>query len=419
MTLAIDATYVGLGLIAAPLSLLRGRWSRTADHLRRRALTAPPTRSGDRRCLWLHAVSVGEIMTVRRLVARLADAFDDLDIVISSSTRAGVETAQKHFEGCEVFSCPLDLSPLVRRALDRVRPDAIVIVEHDLWPNFVRLARGRGVPVALINARLSPGSLAGYRRLSRLYPWPPRDLQALCVQDEISADAFAELGFDRERLVVCGNLKFDNPPSPASDLRAQMGFASDDWLLVAGSTHEGEEDVILDAFERIRAEDPRTWLVLVPRRVERAAEIVAAVEARGLSCRRWTESKTKGPDVLLVDTVGELAKLSAAGDVVFVGGSLAPIGGHNVIEPASYARPVVIGPRYHNFTSIVETFRRAEAIVIGRDGDDVIERLLELKRDPAAARALGERGKRCVDENAGAGERTLDVLRGVLHRADC
>lgn len=415
-TLVIDLVYVVLGLVAMLISLLRGRLARTMDHLRRRLFASPPAREGGRRCFWIHGVSVGEVMTVRRLVERLEEALDDWDIVISSSTSAGVEAARKAYERHEVISCPLDLGFTVRRAFDRVRPDAIIIVEHDLWPNLLRYAEAREVPVAIVNAHLSAKSLAGYRRLSMVYRWPPQSLAEICVQDETSAARFRELGFDEERIAVCGNLKFDNSPPDAGELRAEIGFDDHDWVFVAGSTHEGEEDAALDALAKLRESDERTFLILVPRRIERAESIERLIDARGYSHARWSVARRKGPDVLLVDTIGDLAKLCAAGDTVFVGGTITPVGGHNVIEPASFAKPVVIGPCYASQKSIIGTFLESEALVVVQDAAELVRRIVELKSDGSLATQLGRRAAEVVERNRGSGDATLSALSRVFGR---
>ena len=414
MTLIIDLVYVAIGLIATPISLLRGRMSRTVDHLRRRLFSSPPHRDGDRRCLWIHGVSVGEVMTVRRLVDRLEETLGDWDIDISSSTSAGVEVARVQYTGRAVISCPLDLGFAVRRAFERVRPDAIVIIEHDLWPNFLRYAEAREVPVAIINAHLSTKSRAGYRRLSVFYRWPPRSVTEVCVQDEASAAGFRELGFDEEQIEVCGNLKFDNPPADAGDVRAGLGFDDDDWILVAGSTHEGEEAAVLDVLAQLRQRSERTFLILVPRRIERVPSIERLIDARGFSQTRWSLARSKGSDVVLVDTVGDLAGLCAAGDAVFVGGTIAPVGGHNVIEPASFAKPVLIGPCYRSQRSVVGTFLDSAALVVVDDAADLVRRVVELHGDRARASELGRRALNVVERNRGSGEATLAALSRIL-----
>lgn len=395
--------------------LLRGRRGRVRDHLRRRAFAPIPQREGDAACLWLHGVSVGEVLAARGLVEQFVAAHPGWDVVVSVSTKLGLEAAQNAYPEYLVVSFPLDLSGRVGRAFDRLRPDLIAIVEHDLWPNFLRAACGRGVPVALVNARLSERSAARYRTVSRVLTWPPGELAAICTQDEASAERFAELGVPTDRIEVTGNLKFDNPPPPAADdLRDALGFSDSDWLLVAGSTHEGEDEMALDALRALRESDDRTFLILAPRRTERVAQVARLIQDRGFSHALWSSEPRRGPDVLLVDTMGDLARICGVGDVVFVGGTLAPVGGHSVIEPASLGRAIVIGPHYHKARGVVEDFRRRDAIEVAADSASLVTRIGKLKADPERAREIGARARQTVDENLGATARTLQALESLI-----
>jgi len=414
MTLFLDVVYLVLAVLGLVVACFRGRFGRSLDHLRRRLFRAPPRREGEKRCLWIHGVSVGEIQTTRRLARRFAEELEGWEVVVSASTAEGVRQAQAAYEGHLVFSCPLDFSFAVRRAFRQIRPDALVIIEHDLWPNICRYAAGAGIAVVLLNATLSERSLRGYRRLSRFYPWPPRSLELVCAQDETSASRFRELGYPAERVEICGNLKFDNPAPEAAELRAEMGFDADDYVLVAGSTHEGEEDAALDAFEALRKKDERAFLIIAPRRMERVDTIEAMIEKRDLTVSRWSTTKTRGSDVILVDTVGDLAKLCAAGDLVFVGGTIAELGGHNVIEPAHFARPIVIGPHYKNQKSIVSTFLVDDALVVVPDAAGFFDAILELYENRARATEMGERAAAVVGKNQASGDATLAALRRLL-----
>jgi len=415
LTLTLDVGYIVLALVASVVGLFRGRFAGMWDHLKRRGCAEIPLREGDRPCVWLHGVSVGEVLSARELVQKIAAEFPRWDIVVSSSTRLGVEAARSHYSERIVVSYPLDLSYCVRRAFRQLRPDLIVVVEHDLWPNFLRHAAARGTPVILANARLSPKSLRGCRFLSRVYPWPPRELAAILVQDEASARGFIELGYSEDDVDVVGNLKFDNPPPPqAEGLRAELQFEADDWVLVAGSTHEGEEVAALDALAELRRRDRRTFLILVPRRIERTDEIASLVAAKGFSHSLWSEERQRGPDVLLVDTIGALARISAVGDVVFVGGTLAPVGGHNVIEPAAFGRPIVIGPHYRNARSVVQSFVDGEGLLVVPNADEFVKTVVALKENPERAGELGRNAARTVRENAGAAERVLKRMKEFL-----
>lgn len=407
---AIMAT-AGTGLTG----LLQGRRGRVRDHVRRRGLDPIPERAGERPCLWLHGVSVGEVLAARRLVEQFVASHPGWDVVISVSTKLGLEAAQNAYPEHLVVSFPLDLSRRVGHAFDRLRPDLIAIVEHDLWPNFLRAASGRGVPVALVNARLSERSAARYRAVSRFMSWPPGELAAVCAQDDASAGRFGELGVPAGRIAVTGNLKFDNAPPPTAEgLREKLGFSDSDWLLVAGSTHEGEDEMALEALRALRESDERTFLVLAPRRTERVAQVARLIESSGFSHALWSSNPRRGADVLLVDTMGELARICGMGDLVFVGGTIAPIGGHSVIEPASLGRAIIIGPHYHKTPHVVDGFRRRDAIEVADGSDSLVKRIRELRADPARTREMGVRARQTVEENLGATARTLEALESLI-----
>ena len=420
--LVLNTVYVSGLAVAIPYLCLRGRSTQLWEHIRRRS-RGVPRREGKRPCLWIHGVSVGEVFSTRRLVERLAAEFPDWEPVISTTTRAGLEAARKAFPHLQVFSYPFDLSPMVRRAFERINPQLIVIAEHELWPNFLDYAGVTGVPVVLINGRLSERSEKGYRMLSRFISWPPPSIVRVCAEDETTAEGFRRLGVHPDRIRVTGNLKFDNVERLNGSWRPHPRAA--DWILVGASTHSGEEELLLDAFEDLHRADPAARIVLAPRRVERVKELEKLVRKRGLRSRLWSERRTcngngaiafeADHNVYLVDTVGELSRISAAADAVFVGGSLVPFGGHNVIEPASHGRPVIVGPHYHNFRQVVSAFLDREAVLIARDGDDLTQKLRLLKSDPGWAESMGARAVETISRHAGASERTLDVLRPLLN----
>jgi 3-deoxy-D-manno-octulosonic-acid transferase len=393
------------------------------DHIPRRFKDIPP-RAASRQCLWVHGVSVGEVLSVRHFLRLFSQEFPDWEIVISATTRSGIEAGRRHYPSTQIFSYPFDFSYLVKRAFDRVRPDLVIIVEHELWPNFLWHAQARGVPVAIVNGRLSQRSLRGYRWLSRVDTWPPPGVVTICVEDDVSAAAFRKLGVSPEAIRVTGNFKFDNIPKASSGVREELGFNGADWVLVAASTHQGEEKLLLDAFGALHKEDKRSRLVLAPRRVERIDKLAGLIEERGFRPLRWSKHPARSSaqnghgEVLLVDTVGELDKITQAADVVFVGGSLVPFGGHNIIAPAGIGRPVVIGPHYTNFRSIVSTFLDREALLVAKDGGDLSRKLQDLKNDPGRARGMARRAVEAVAENAGASERTIEALRPLVQSID-
>jgi 3-deoxy-D-manno-octulosonic-acid transferase len=433
----LDSVYLGLLACTVPYLWIRGKGRQVRDHIPRRFRDIP-ARPGGKPCLWVHGVSVGELLSVRKLLARFGQEFPGWEVVLSTTTRSGLDAARVHYPTAPVISYPFDFSYLVKRAFDRIRPDLILIVEHELWPNFLWQAQARHVPVAMVNARLSERSLRGYRWLSRVDTWPPPGIVAICTQDEVSAAAFRRLGVAEESIRVTGNLKFDNVPALQDGIREELGLNGAEWVLVAASTHRGEEDALLESFAALRGEDARSRLIIAPRRIERAGELARLIEERGFRSLRWSalareaggnggashdgngngspaDARWNGQgEVLLVDTVGDLDRLQAAGDVVFVGGSLVPFGGHNVIAPAGIGRPVVIGPHYQNFRHAVSLLLEREALLVAEDARDLAAKLRELKRDPRRAGGMGRRAVEAVADHAGASERTLEVLRPLI-----
>lgn len=436
-----------------------GRGRGVMDHLRRQT-KPPPKRRSNRPCLWVHGVSVGEILSARRFLKQFNKTYSDWEIVLSTTTRSGLEAGERHYPDCSIFSYPFDLSFLVRRAFESIRPDLVIIVEHELWPNFLGHAAARNVPVVIVNGRLSGRSLGGYRWLSRLLRWPPRSVVQFCVEDERSAEGFRELGVPSDRICVTGNFKFDNMVTPSSCCRQDFGFSSKEWVIVATSTHPGEEEQLVQAYMKLRAEDPNTRIIIAPRRVERSAEIGRIVEKRGLRPMLWSHLETRqqavastamnvanngngthpfaavadnngnGTDygagyvtrtrgiqtdqVLIVDTVGELQHVVPSADVVFVGGSLIPFGGHNVIEPASLGQPVIIGPHYDSFRQVMSAFLAQDAVVVVNDARDLYNKLRRLKSHPEESQRLGERAATTVARNTGASERTFEAIQPIV-----
>ncbi len=448
----VDAVYLTALVFALPYLVVTRRGGRVIDHWRRRTGRVE-RRSSDRPCVWIHGVSVGEILSARGILAQLESEFPDWEIVLSTTTRAGLAAARRHYPHHRVISYPFDFSFLVRRAFRRIRPNLVVIVEHELWPNFLRLAGSRGVPVVLVNARLSERSRQGYRWLSRIFRWPPRSVVHICAEDETSARGFEELGVERERVTVTGNLKFDSSSAAGVCTRRELGLSPENWTFVAGSTHHGEEDIVIESFCKLREEDSRARLVLAPRRTDRTSEISRAIRRRGLRPVLWSklarsnrairQSRTNGTvldsppgapaaplnghasasfqplslaadEVLLVDTVGDLPRIAGSGDVVFVGGSLIPFGGHNVIEPARHGCPVLIGPHYGSFRQIVSSFLADRAMLVVQDRNELLARLRDLRSNPDKAQGMGARARATVARNVGASARTFAALHPIV-----
>ena len=377
--------------------------------------------------VWIHAVSVGEVGVALRLMQELRTARPELRFVLSTTTSTGHAVASKQLDAeTLLIYFPLDIPLISRRVMRLIRPKALLLIENEMWPNLIRAAHAQDVPVAMINARISPHSFRGYRKLRaftrRLLP----HINLICAQGEADARRLIELGAPTANVHVMGSAKYDL--APASDGGAEKarsvlntaGFSADGLILLGGSTWAGEEAALLDAFLALRTQIPHLILVLVPRHAERRAEVLREIETRRLRvvCRSALQPgfqpPAPPPDVLLVDTTGELRNFYAVADVIFVGKSLTAHGGQNIIEPAVCAKPVIIGPNMENFESIVPDFLAAQALLQVRDAAELRQAIARLLQKPAEAQAMGSRAAQVVRSKAGALEATVKLLLPLL-----
>jgi 3-deoxy-D-manno-octulosonic-acid transferase len=373
---------------------------------------------GDRRTLWLHAVSVGEVLSAVPLVEAFQRAYPDWRVVVSTTTRTGRDMARARLAGAAgVFYFPLDFAWIVRRVLRHIRPALVLIVETEIWPNVTRLCRARGIGVVLANARISDRSYPRYLRMRWALRRVLTQFDAICAQSAESATRLRALGAPADRVVLTGSLKFDVAGAPARDVDEVTRRLAGRPVLLAASTLKGEDEILLDTLVRARATEPDTLLVLAPRHPERFDAVVSLAEATGLRVARRTRlgDAPQAPfDVLVLDTIGELAALCHAATVVFVGGSLVPAGGHNILEPARAGRPIVVGPSMSNFAEIARIFLDADAIVQVPDAMSATREILALLADPARREALGSRARGVLDAHRGAVDRTMAVVTEVM-----
>lgn len=365
------------------------------------------------RPLWVHAVSVGEVHAALPLVSALERRYPGAAILITTTTPTGSAAVQAALGGCvEHVYLPLDLPGAVRRFYRRWRPRVGVIMETELWPNLMATARSQGIPMMLVNARLSERSAAGYRRAGPLIRATLDCLNLIAAQSEADAERFLQLGARPEQVSVIGNLKFDLELAGGLEARGRelrMAIAGQRPVWIAASTHEGEEDVLLAAFDRIRKHVTDCVLMLVPRRLERFDRVEHLCRQAGYRVLRRTAMKAgevSPVDVFLGDTMGELRLFYAAADVAFVGGSLVPVGGHNLVEPAALGLPTITGPHVHNCRSICTMLQRAEVCQEVSDAEAIAGAVLAHLEMPQQRRILGARARLLVEQNRG----TLDSL---------
>ncbi len=376
-------------------------------------------RAGDAPCAWFHGVSVGEVHLLRQVVAVFRQRHPDWECVISTTTDTGFAEAEKCFPDLRVFWWPFDFTWAVGRALRHVRPSLVVLAEGEVWPNFLTVAKQCGVPVAVINARMSPRSFRRYRRLGVLARRLFGRLDLCVVQTPEYAEHFRALGVPAERVHVSGSVKYDGActdrdNSRTAELRRLLGVAPADLLWVAGSTQAPEEQIALDIYRKARERHPNLRLFLVPRQKDRFEEVAGLLRRSGLPFRRrgeLSEPVRERDAIVLVDTIGELGALWGLADVAFVGGSLdGQRGGQNMIEPAAYGAAVVFGPHVWNFKADVARLLEAGAAVQVADAASLEGAVLRLLEDGAERQRLGAAGRRLVLQQLGATERTVALL---------
>ncbi|MCC6988621.1 MAG: 3-deoxy-D-manno-octulosonic acid transferase [Acidobacteria bacterium] len=375
--------------------------------------------------IWIHAVSVGELLTARPLIAALREKHPSLRIFLSTTTMSAQQLARRNpLDVDGVFYFPFDLGFVVRRTLDLVKPKLFLMMETEIWPNLLRECRRRGVRTAIVNGRLSSRSFPRYRVARGFFRHVLADIDRFCVQSDESRRRFVEIGAPADRVTVTGSLKFDSlEPASAGQARSRervlryFRFTPVRPVWVAGSTMKGEEAIVLRVFRRLKASQPSAVLVLAPRHPERFDDVVAMAQQEGFRTVRRSELPIDAEpraDVIVLDTIGELAAVYQVGTLVFVGGSLVPTGGHNILEPAVFGRPVVFGPHMHNFAEIAAAFVAADAgVQVASDGAFEDE-VLALMADPVRRARLGAAARALVEANRGAKVKTLETLDLLL-----
>lgn len=416
--------------IMLPLFWLRRE--KYAAGFKQRLGNYPPFDHDGREVIWLHCVSVGETNAARPLVDALRENFPDRRLVFSTTTRTGQELATKIFKdkADTIIYFPFDFKFAVRRALRNYKPSLVLLMETEIWPRFIHEAKRSGAQIAIVNGRLSEKSFGRYAKVRSFIRSVLADVDLALMQGEADARRIAELGMDHARTVTTGNLKYDL--SPASDeretsesLNSRFQISNLSPLIVAASTHYPEENLILEAFRKLHESlDTKPRLLIAPRHPERFDEVAETIKSAGFSLSRRSEPASptdKTADVILLDSIGELRAAYALAEVVFVGGSLIPHGGQNVLEPAAEGKAIVTGPHTFNFAAIVDQMIERHALIrlpaTNNDSETIkllASEIRELIANPAERQRLGRNAKTVVEENRGATRKTIDLLEKMF-----
>lgn len=426
MASLVDFAYYGGLILVSPFLLFKVARKRGRRHLMGlpQRLGECERREGDRPCIWIHGVSVGEIKAARTLVEAIERELPEFEVVLSTTTGTGQEVARRTYPDKRVIYFPIDFSWAVSRVFRAVRPDVVVLVELEIWPNFLQEAHRRRIPVALVNGRISARSFRGYRLVRGWLFDPIGKIGQFFVQTKRYAERFFQLGIPSGQIHVTGSVKYDELRTPESAdpalVRSDLGLLPDDLVFMGGSTHPSEEAALLEVYHSLRSEFPRLRLVLVPRHNERTSEVEALVKSKATVEKRTTRQAlgTREPmergAVLLVDTMGELSRLYSTADLVFVGGSLIPHGGQNMLEPVMFGKPTVFGPHWDNFREPVERLLAADGAREVKDRRELLETARALLGNRQTALDLGRRGREAMIAAQGATERTMSVLAPII-----
>jgi 3-deoxy-D-manno-octulosonic-acid transferase len=424
MYLAYSLLTLAVFIVVSPYFVYQAiRYKKYIGSLRQRLGFLPITFNIDaEESVWIHAVSVGETLTARALAADLKAQYPRLRLFLSTTTIAGQQVARQNLQQVDgVFYFPFDWTFIVRRTLNLVKPRVFIMMETEIWPNLLRMCRKRGVKTVVINGRISSRSYPRYRIVRPFFRRVLADVDRFCMQSEESARRLIDLGADPSRVTITGSLKFDSLELPTASSHGKprervlrfFRISPNRPVVVAGSTMRGEESAVLRAFARVKKTSPSALAIVAPRHPERFGEVERLAREAGFVTIRRSELPIDAEpraDVVVLDSIGELAQIYQLATEVFVGGSLMDHGGHNILEPAIFGKPIMFGPYMQNFKEIADTFLANGAAVQVQSDRDLEEALLALLVDPVRRARLGAAARALVEANRGAKEKTLAVI---------
>ena len=384
----------------------------------------------NRKRIWLHALSVGEVLSAQPLVRELRSAYPDFSIIFSASTKTGEKLSREVMANEVDFFVPfpLDLYNVARKFIDCIDADLFILIETDFWPNFLHLLDKQNIPAILVNGRISQSAFARYQRFRFIFLPMFKIFRFISMQTAADADKMIDIGVDADRVKALGNLKYDavlpdtvgweDDQRPTSFYRKQFGISPEKVVWIAGSTHAGEEVALLSAFKRLSLLFPDLFLVVAPRQVDRAREIKEITYSLGLTVRQRTlpleDEEFPGASLLILDTMGELSRMYSFCDIAFIGGSLVPDGGHNPLEPAAFGKPILFGPYMDDFTEISADLLGKNAAIVCHDEDDIFEILKQLLVNTQLRKQMGKQAQALVVQHRGVSLRHIEIIHFLL-----
>jgi 3-deoxy-D-manno-octulosonic-acid transferase len=408
---------------------LRGKWLREKFGFIKGGRGSGSTRNEG--IIWIHAVSVGEVMATLPLLKKLREKYPSKSIMLSTITDTGQKVAKERApEGTIVFYLPFDVPPILKTVLKRMRPEVLITIETELWPNLFRVFKEFRIPIIIVNGRISENSFRGYKKISFFMNRVLSNVNLFCMQSDLDAERIRSIGVDKGRIKVLGNFKFDTkPPSEIPEWAERIKSPA----LIAGSTHEGEEEFLTNVFLKLKKDFPDLNLILAPRHPERFEDVEELLASKGLSFIKRSEFRTFNPpipplvkggegglpelqvlkgEIILLDSVGELSAVYGKSDITIIGKSFKGYGGQNPLEPAYWGKPIVCGPHMENFPFIKDFYRDGAALEVNEDG--LYPTLRELLLSPEKAREMGLKAQQLYRKNTGAVERAMEVIAGYI-----
>jgi len=419
MYFAYSLLYSIAFILLFPYLFLRGLFGRHGILERLGKIRIPEKISSP--LLWFHAASVGEIKALSTILPRLKSLRPDFSIAVSVVTKTGKKEASGTLSQVDlIFYFPLDFPFIWRRVFRKLNPSFLALVETEFWPNLIREARNYGCKLCLINGRLSKTSFKRYRRIKSFSSLVLSKFDLFCMQSLEDAEKLWNLGADKSKTEIVGNLKFDRALLGINGLnktalRRRLGLSKDDRLIIAGSTHQEEERMVLSVFKRLKQEQTCLVLLLAPRHLSRLSEIQELLSELTLKyVKKSAPKKGQGAEVILLDTMGELENLYSISEIAFVGGSLVPTGGHNILEPASYGIPVLFGPYIDNFKPSSDLLLKFEGGIMVKDQEELYQKMSELLKDDDLRKKIGEKGRQALLSQTGTSDKTVQLLLKLL-----